>query len=164
LGWESDRFTYRAGPVPPGTNRTGPVPTGFANPGFKHSGEGADARSGKSEESNSYLQHRTGGGAVFFLPPLRPVVGVTGEVGVRLRTRRAASPSGDRSSPVAPLSRASSTFLPSQAFDLALPPAFSRASSPLLTPQVGRRRCSGWWAASCSCVPPLAVACSWTEE
>jgi hypothetical protein len=31
--WEPDRFVYRAGPVPPGTNRTGPVPTGFANPG-----------------------------------------------------------------------------------------------------------------------------------
>jgi hypothetical protein len=33
LGWEPDRFMYRAGPVPPGTGRTGPVPTGFANPG-----------------------------------------------------------------------------------------------------------------------------------
>jgi hypothetical protein len=32
LGWEPDRFVYRAGPVPPGTDRTGPVPTGFANP------------------------------------------------------------------------------------------------------------------------------------
>jgi hypothetical protein len=38
-------------------------------------------------------------------------------------------------------------FLPSRAFDLALPPAFSPPSSPLSTPQVGRRRCSGWWAA-----------------
>jgi hypothetical protein len=26
LGWEPDRFMYRAGPVPPGTSRTGPVP------------------------------------------------------------------------------------------------------------------------------------------
>jgi hypothetical protein len=33
LGWEPDRFVYRAGPVPPRTGRTGPVPTGFANPG-----------------------------------------------------------------------------------------------------------------------------------
>jgi hypothetical protein len=26
LGWEPDRFMYRAGPIPPGTGRTGPVP------------------------------------------------------------------------------------------------------------------------------------------
>jgi hypothetical protein len=32
LGWEPDRFMYRAGPVPPGTGRTGPVPTGSVNP------------------------------------------------------------------------------------------------------------------------------------
>jgi hypothetical protein len=31
LGWEPDRFVYRAGPVPPGTGRTRLVPTGFAN-------------------------------------------------------------------------------------------------------------------------------------
>jgi hypothetical protein len=35
LGWEPDRFVYRAGPVPPGTDRIGPVPTGFANPGVE---------------------------------------------------------------------------------------------------------------------------------
>jgi hypothetical protein len=29
LGWDPNRFVYRAGPVPPGTGRTGPVPTGL---------------------------------------------------------------------------------------------------------------------------------------
>jgi hypothetical protein len=32
LGWEPDRFRYRAGPVPPGTGRTGLVPAGSVNP------------------------------------------------------------------------------------------------------------------------------------
>jgi hypothetical protein len=44
LGWEPDRFVYRAGPVPLGTGRTGIVPTGSLNPAPR----GPDRRSDRS--------------------------------------------------------------------------------------------------------------------
>jgi hypothetical protein len=51
LGWEPDRFMYRAGPVPPGTGRTGPVPTGFANPGGSTTlGTGSPTAAGRAND------------------------------------------------------------------------------------------------------------------